>query len=124
MLQKVSKEVLEQFQDYDGNPANFVGTKEYWEGVFSFETNRDPELHGDFSKLHKDIVDMVIQFCKKHNLTNVDEAYIGIDGLRGSMEAGGWTCFTDSSMSFIETRYDEKLKCDVPDRDAPFLHEI
>ena len=129
MLQKVEKEVLEQFPDYDGKPENFVGSKDYWEGVFSMETNRDPELHKAFSKLHEDIVKMVASFCKEHNLTDVDEFYVGADGLRGSIPHGEWCPCTDSSMSVVKMIENQdpaskKHFPEIPDRENPFLYEI
>ena len=122
-LTEEDKKILDQFPKYDDNkPESWVGSREYWEFIFGEETNRDPELHKAFSELHKQIVDSVIQFCKKHNL-EVDAFDISADGLLGSREYGEWTCSTDSSMSMYIRK---KGKCGLSyiDRDNCFLYEI
>ena len=116
------KKLLERFPEYKGGDHPFVGTRQYWEGVFALETNRDPELHEAFSKLHTDIVDMVIRFCKEHNLKNVDEFHVSADGIMGSREYGEWCPCTDSSMSIIEAKEDKKMGWTF-DRENPFLFE-
>lgn len=114
---------LSQFPDWDHNPAHYVGTKEYWEEVFSSEKNRDPELHTAFSELHTKIVNMVIQFCKEHNLSNVSRLYLEADGLAESMPFGKWTPFTDSSIALWGMKQD-KYGVMVEDKSRPFLYEI
>ena len=128
MLNKLTEEEkkeLEKFPKYDENDTStWVGSREYWESIFESESNRDPELHEAFSELHTKIVNMVIQFCEEHNLPNVDEFYVGADGLSGSYGAHEWLSFTDSSMSLIKLKKDEKTGWDLPDRDNPFLYQI
>ena len=113
-LTEEDNKLLEQFPKYTEG-GKFVGTREYWKFIFQEETNRDPELHKAFAQLHTDIVDMVIRFCKEHNLTEVDSFIVGADGLKYSREAGKWTCSTDSSMSMH--LHDEKDK-------TPFLFRV
>ena len=125
MLQQLTEEdkkILDQFPKYDDNPENWVGSREYWEFIFSEETNRDTELHKAFSELHKQIVNSVIQFCKKHNL-EVDAFDISADGLLGSRDFGSWQCCTDSSMSMYVIK---RGKHGIPyvDRDNCFLFEV
>lgn len=122
-LTEEEKKALERFPKYDGKPENWVGSKDYWESIFQTETNRNPELHEAFSELHHKIVNMVIQFCEEHGLEDVDEFYVGADGLSGSYGYHKWTCFTDSSMSLINCNVDEHGWI-TPDRENPFLHEI
>ena len=122
-LTEEDKKLLEQFPEYNGEYP-FEGTKEYWEGVFETETNRDPELHKAFSELHKKLVDEVIKFCKEHNLTDVDEFTISADGIMGSIDYGEWCCCTDSSMSMYKMKKDKETGWLVPDREYPFLDEI
>ena len=122
-LTEEEKKELEKFPKYDGKPENWVGSRDYWESIFQTETNRDPELHKAFGELHKNIVDMVIQFCEKHGLEDVDEFHIGADGLSGSYGHGEWTCFTDSSMS-INTLIKDGTRFVRADREHPFLYEI
>lgn len=95
--------VVENYPKYDGNPINYKGSQEYWLSIFSHETNRDPKLHEDFSKLHENIVNMVIDFCKEHNLTDIDGFTVSADGLASSIKFGGkWGAGTDSSMSIYK----------------------
>lgn len=109
------KKILEQFPEYDKNPAHFTESRQYWATIFATETNRDPEVHKEFSELHHKLVDEVIQFCKKHNL-EVDRFSISADGLLGSREFGKWCPCTDSSMSM---RLENQKR-----GDNPFLYEI
>ena len=123
-LDPIVEEAIKDYPDYVRGKMLFAGTKEYWRGVFETETNRDPKLHEDFSKLHHDIVDMVIKFCKDHDL-DVEEFSVHADGLLNSKEFGKWTCSTDSSMSMYVPVYDEEAKTSWVDRDGdPFLFEI
>ncbi len=124
MAKEIDENILAKFPDYDGKPGHYVGSKEYWKGIFAWEENRDPELHTAFSKLHKEIVDKIIQFCKERHLDNIDEVFFKADGLMASYECGKWTPFTDSSMSFIKCAKDEKTGWMLPDREHPFLYEI
>ena len=121
-MSKADKELLAKFPKYDGKPEHWVGSREYWKSIFESETNRDPELHKAFGQLHHKIVNMVVAFCKEHDL-NVDEVSIGIDGILGSKDYGEWTCFTDSSMSMTEIKEDEEVG-QYWDREHPFLYEI
>lgn len=119
------KELLKKFPEYDDNkPENYVGSKDYWENIFSYETNRDTELHKAFSKLHEEIVDKVIQFCQEHNLTDVDEFKIHADGVQGSIKYGKWCPCTDSSMSMIVLKKDDETGWELPDREHPFLFQF
>lgn len=126
-LTEEEKKALEKFPAYDvSKPETWVGSREYWESIFTTETNRDPELHKAFSELHKKLVDLVIQFCEEHGLEDVDEVHFGADGLSDSYGHHEWTCFTDSSMNLIKLK-DGLVKgwgSPLPDRDNPFLHEV
>lgn len=121
------EELLSRFPRYNPKTKkgrNYVGTRDYWEGVFEGETNRNIELHTAFSKLHEDIVNEIITFCKRHNLTNVSLVGISIDGLNGSLDYGKWSPATDSSMEFYVVKKDETSGMFFLDRDKPFLSEI
>ena len=116
------KKALERFPKYDeSKPETWVGSREYFESIFATETNRDPELHEAFSKLHEEIVNMVIQFCEKHGLTSVDAFYVGADGLADNYGFHTWQCCTDSSMTMHELKMENGYV--VTNKD-PFLHEI
>lgn len=121
-LTKEEKEQLQRFPKYDGK-GEFVGTRDYWEAVFEQETNRDPELHEAFGELHTEIVNMVIRFCKEHNLNDVDEFSVHADGIVDSLEFGEWCPCTDSSMKMVKVVEDKNLGL-LPDRKNPFLYEI
>lgn len=120
-MNNVEQVLLDQFPPYKKG-GKFVGTREYWEGVFSSESNRNPELHQAFSELHKRIVNEVIKFCKENDLT-VDEFSIHADGVLGSKPYGEWVCSTDSSMAMYILK-EGKDGHMYPDRDIPFLFEI
>ena len=122
-LTEEEKKPLERFPKYEEKLNNWVGSRDYWESIFEKETNRDPELHKAFDELHKKIVDMVLQFCKEHNLTDVDEFYVGADGLMGSIPYGEWCACTDSCMTITKAAEDDHGWI-VPNRDEPFLYEI
>lgn len=53
------------------------------------------EIKKEFDTLHHDIVNSVIDFCKKHNI-EADEFAIGADFLNSSIEYGKWCPSTDS----------------------------
>lgn len=106
------EKILEQFPEYTGK-GEFVGTRQYWEGIFGHETNRDPELHAAFGELHERLVNEVIRFCKEHGLDDVDAFGLGADGLKSSITFGEWCPATDSSMTIY--------KCGEK---KPFLYEI
>ena len=122
MEEKEEIKGLERFPAYDGDPAHWVGSRDYWEAVLAEEKNKDPELHKAFRELHKKIVDMVVAFCKEHDL-EVDEAYVQINGILGSKDYGEWTCATDSSMGMNSIVEGEEGMPYV-DRDEPFLYQI
>ena len=122
-ISEKDEKILSQFPKYEkGKP--FVGTREYWEGVFSWETNRKPELHAAFSELHHKIVNEVVQFCEKYGLDNITEVHISADGLEESFGYKQWMPCTDSSMSLIAIKKDAETGWEVPDRENPFLYEI
>ena len=122
-LTEEEKKTLERFPSYDDSkPETWVGSKEYFESVLAMEQNRDPELHEAFSQLHEDIVNMVIQFCEKHGLKNVDAFYVGADGLSDNYGYHTWQCCTDSSMTMHALKNDDLLG-KITDKD-PFLHQI
>ncbi len=129
-LTEEEKQTLEKYPKYDDSkPETWVGSKEYFEAVLATETNRDPELHKAFSQLHEDIVNLVIKFCKDHNLTDVDEFYVGADGIKGSIPYSIWCPCTDSDMSIIKlVKNTEEVSkenwSEFPDRENPFLFEI
>ena len=122
-LTEEEKKELERFPSYDDTkPETWVGSREYFESVLAMEQNRDPELHEAFSQLHEDIVNMVIQFCEKHELKNIDAFYIGADGLSNNYGYHTWQCCTDSSMTIHALKNDKVLGKIIDEE--PFLHEI
>lgn len=129
-LTEEEKKALEKYPKYDDSkPETWEGSRDYYEAVFKLETNRDPELHDAFSDLHEQIVNLVINFCKEHNLTDVDEFHVGANGIKDSIPYGVWCPCTDSSMSIIKLventeEVSKEYWPELPDRDNPFLFEI
>lgn len=122
-LTEEEKKALEKYPKYDDNkPETWVRSREYFESIFATEQNRNPELHEAFSQLHKNIVNMVIQFCEKHGLKNIDAFYVGADGLSDNYGYHTWQCCTDSSMT-MHTLKNDKVLGKIIDED-PFLYEI
>ena len=121
-MNKKDKKLLEAFHNYEGK-GQYVGTRQYWEGVFEDETNRDTKLHEAFRELHTSIVNQVIQFCKKHNL-DVDQFSVGADGLLGSRDFGEWCPCTDSHMEMYIAVKNKKGEYYRVDTEKPFLFEI
>lgn len=62
---------------------------------------QDEVITEDFRSLHEEIVNMVIEFCQKHNI-EADTFAISADGLRDSISFGVWTPATDSSFIIDE----------------------
>ncbi len=56
---------------------------------------QDDEINKEFRKLHKNIVNQIIQFCQKHNIS-IDEIHLNTDGVAGSIPYGEWQACTDS----------------------------
>ena len=57
---------------------------------------KDKEVTKEFRELHKQIVNLVVDFCKKHNI-EVDDFEVYTDGLLSSIDYGSWHPGTDSS---------------------------
>lgn len=81
--------------------------------MIDFQTCKDQELDDKFSKLHEELVNKVIAWCKENNV-RCDDFHLGIDGMLASIDYGSWTPGTDSSCT---------LKTESHDKD-PFLYEI
>lgn len=56
---------------------------------------QDDTINKEFRELHKSIIDQIIQFCNKHNIS-IDEIHLNADGLEGSIPYGSWQACTDS----------------------------
>ena len=67
--------------------------------VYPCQECQDKDINDDFQALHKDLVNMVIQFCIKHNIT-IDEFNLSADGLEESIKSGKWMPWTDSCFIF------------------------
>ena len=52
----------------------------------------------DLSDLQHLLTNVIISFCKERNLTDIDSISCGVDGVQDSVEYGGWTPSTDSSL--------------------------
>lgn len=80
---------------------------------YPFQQCQDENINKDFRILHHDIVNMVIQFCLKHNIT-IDEFGLTADGLGGSIKSGSWQACTDSCFTF--DKFSQEYK-----KEEPFL---
>ena len=56
---------------------------------------QDDEINKEFRELHINLINQIIQFCKKHNIV-VDEIHLNADGVAGSIPYGEWQACTDS----------------------------
>lgn len=61
----------------------------------------------DINKLHKLLVQTVIDYIREHNLTDIWQVDFSVDGLEGdAIEYGEWTPGMDSALSVIGLQED------------------
>ena len=60
---------------------------------------QDSELNKKFRELHKNVVDIIIHFCKENNIT-INEFHLNADALEDSIKFGSWQSCTDSCLTF------------------------
>ena len=78
---------------------------------YGWQICQDEDINCAFAKLHREIVDKIVKFCKDHNL-EIDEAEITVDGITGSIKYGSWQACTDSTMTmFKDTRSVKDIIC-------------
>lgn len=71
-------------------------------GLPDLENHPEPITdNDDISVLQERLVQTVIDVCKERGLSDIDEVSFGVDGLKESIEYGGWVPSTDSSISVI-----------------------
>ena len=87
---------------------------------YSWQLCQDVDTNDDFDKLHHDLVNMVIKFCRDHDL-EMDDFYLSIDGMRGSIPYEKWQACTDSSCSLYQ--FDEKHP-NMNSEPTPYLWSI
>lgn len=114
------EEIIAAFPDYNYGENPYVGSKDYWRNIFKGESNRNPELHRAFSDFHKHLVQEVVDFCNKYNLTNIGDFSLYINDVQDSLEEGHWCSGTDSSMSLMKYGENE-FGTEFVERDYPFL---
>jgi hypothetical protein len=68
---------------------------------------QDETLNNDFRALHRYLVNVVIQFCKKNNLV-IDELKLNADNLEESIKSATWEPGTDSCLVF--EKYTQEYK--------------
>lgn len=71
------------------------------EQKYGWQICQDEKLMNEFTKLHEDIVNQVIKFCKDH-LIDIDEFYLSADNISGSLPYGSWQACTDSSFKMFQ----------------------
>lgn len=57
------------------------------------------ELDKKWKKLHEEIVDRIIRFCKENGVNEVTDVDLHIDYVDASIRCGQWTAATDSSFT-------------------------
>ncbi len=78
---------------------------------------QDIAVTENFRSLHKQLVDLVVKFCKD-NSVEIDDFYLHADGLRGSIPYGSWQACTDSGFEMYRQEDIENENTD------PFLYSI
>lgn len=86
----------------------------------SHQICQDIQTDDDFKKLHHDLVNMVIKFCRDHDL-EMDDFYLSIDEMRGSIPYEKWQACTDSSCSLYQ--FDEEHP-NMKSEPKPYLWSI
>jgi len=66
---------------------------------FPMQQCQDEKLTKSFRKLHHDVVNMIIKWCKDNNVV-IDEFHLNADGVECSIPYGEWESCTDSSLIF------------------------
>ena len=66
---------------------------------YPFQQCQDEYLNQEFRILHKNLVNMVINFCNTHNII-IDEFRLTADELGESIKSGSWQASTDSCLTF------------------------
>lgn len=56
-----------------------------------------------FRQLHETIIRSIVEFCKRHNLKDIDAFQMSADGLKSSIEYGRWHPCTDSAFNLINS---------------------
>ena len=75
----------------------------------------------DINKLHKLLVQTVIDYIREHNLTDIWEVDFSVDGLEGdAIEYGEWTPGMDSALSIIGLQEDGDSFTDMNGNKIPF----
>jgi hypothetical protein len=80
---------------YKADEIEFQEPKEKKE--FYGQTCQDPELTDKFRKLHKELVDRVIEWCNE-NSVDIDEFHLYADGISESIPYASWQPCTDSGL--------------------------
>lgn len=73
---------------------------------------QDDDINKEFRELHTNIINQIIQFCKKHNI-DIDEIHLNADGVAGSIPYGEWQACTDSYFGLDKFTEDYKKACSL-----------
>lgn len=70
-------------------------------------------LKKEWSKLHVELVNMIVAFCEKHGIEDVSDVYLNADCLFASIKYGEWCPATDSCLTLVrkdpENDYKEEI---------------
>ncbi len=83
---------------------NEVAHKEY------DEKKRKEKLQSNLNKLHDEIMNKIISFCRENNVDKVWACHLGVDGLCFSVDAGEWHPGTDSALVLYDE--DKNVICE------------
>ncbi len=73
---------------------------------------QDDKINEEFRMLHKNIINQIIQFCNKYNLS-IDEIHLSADGVKGSIPYRSWQSCTDSYFGLEKFTDDYIDACDL-----------
>lgn len=76
-------------------------------GKYVGQQCQDDEINKEFGELHKSLVNQIIQFCKKHDIS-IDEIHLNADHVAPSIPYGEWQSCTDSY--FVLEKFTEEYK--------------
>jgi len=90
--------------------------------TFPCQKCQDEQLTYSFRRLHVEVVNLIIKWCKDNNV-NIDEFYLDADGLKDSIPTGEWQACTDSGFS-MQSVPDEEYRKIYWDFDKEFYESL
>lgn len=69
---------------------------------YELDENDEETIEESVNHLHKLIVKEVVDFCKRHNLNDVDVVNFSIDSIQESVKFSDWHASSDSNLTFVD----------------------